>query len=71
MLESYEPHMEDLWFKEKMMDDTQTMPYNHEFHKFLHDEQLEKLELKKGKYIYEKIHINCFINNVHLIICRM
>lgn len=47
MLESYEPHMEDLWFKEKMMDDTQTMSYNHEFHKFLHDEQLEKLELEK------------------------
>ena len=29
MLELYEPHIEDLWFKEKMMGDEQTMSYNH------------------------------------------
>ena len=29
MLELYEPHIEDLWFKEKMMSDEQTMSYNH------------------------------------------
>jgi len=28
MLELYEPHIEDLWFKEKMMGDEQTMSYN-------------------------------------------
>lgn len=27
MLELYEPHIEDLWFKEKMMSDEQTMSY--------------------------------------------
>ena len=31
MLELYEPHIEDLWFKEKMMDDEQTMAYNHAY----------------------------------------
>ena len=28
MLELYEPRIEDLWFKKKMMDDEQTMAYN-------------------------------------------
>ena len=31
MLELYEPHMEDLWFKEKMLGDEQTMSYNHAY----------------------------------------
>ena len=31
MLELYEPHIEDLWFKEKMMGDEQTMSYNHAY----------------------------------------
>ena len=31
MLELYEPHVEDLWFKEKMMGDEQTMSYNHAY----------------------------------------
>ena len=31
MLELYEPHIEDLWFKKKMMDDEQTMAYNHAY----------------------------------------
>lgn len=31
MLELYEPHMEDLWFKEKMLGDEQTMSYNHTY----------------------------------------
>lgn len=31
MLELYKPHMEDLWFKEKMMGDEQTMSYNHAY----------------------------------------
>ena len=29
MLALYAPRVEDLWFKEKMMDDAQTMSYNH------------------------------------------
>ena len=31
MLELYEPQVEDLWFKEKMMGDEQTMSYNHAY----------------------------------------
>ena len=31
MLDLYEPHIEDLWFKEKMMGDEQTMAYNHAY----------------------------------------
>ena len=31
MLELYKPHIEDLWFKEKMMSDEQTMAYNHAY----------------------------------------
>lgn len=31
MLELYEPNIEDLWFKEKMMSDEQTMSYNHAY----------------------------------------
>ena len=31
MLELYKPHIEDLWFKEKMMNDEQTMSYNHAY----------------------------------------
>ena len=31
MIELYEPHIEDLWFKEKMMGDEQTMSYNHAY----------------------------------------
>lgn len=31
MLELYEPHIEDLWFKEKMLSDEQTMSYNHAY----------------------------------------
>ena len=31
VLELYEPHVEDLWFKEKMMGDEQTMSYNHAY----------------------------------------
>jgi len=31
MLEMYEPRIEDLWFKEKMMGDEQTMSYNHAY----------------------------------------
>ena len=31
MLELYEPQVEDLWFKEKMMGDEQTMSYNHSY----------------------------------------
>ena len=31
MLELYKPHIEDLWFKEKMMGDEQTMSYNHAY----------------------------------------
>lgn len=31
MLKLYEPHIEDLWFKEKMMGDEQTMSYNHAY----------------------------------------
>ena len=31
MLELYEPHMKDLWFKEKMMGDEETMSYNHAY----------------------------------------
>lgn len=31
MLELYEPLIEDLWFKEKMMSDEQTMSYNHAY----------------------------------------
>ena len=31
MLELYEPQVEDLWFKEKMMGDERTMSYNHAY----------------------------------------
>lgn len=31
MIELYEPNIEDLWFKEKMMSDEQTMSYNHSY----------------------------------------
>lgn len=31
MIEVYEPCMADLWFKEKMMSDEQTMSYNHAY----------------------------------------
>jgi len=31
MLELYVPNIEDLWFKEKMMSDEQTMSYNHAY----------------------------------------
>ena len=31
MLELYEPYIKDLWFKEKMMGDEQTMAYNHAY----------------------------------------
>ena len=31
MLELYEPHIEDLWFKEKMLSDEPTMSYNHAY----------------------------------------
>ena len=31
MIELYEPCVEDLWFKEKMMGDTQTMSYNYAY----------------------------------------
>ena len=31
MIELYEPCIEDLWFKEKMMGDEQTMSYNHAY----------------------------------------
>ena len=31
MLELYVPQIEDLWFKEKMMGDEQTMAYNHAY----------------------------------------
>ena len=31
MIELYEPQVEDLWFKEKMMGDEQTMSYNHAY----------------------------------------
>lgn len=31
MLELYEPHIEDLWFKEKMLGDEETMSYNHAY----------------------------------------
>ena len=31
MLKLYEPHMEDLWFREQMMSDEQTMAYNHAY----------------------------------------
>ena len=31
MLELYEPQVGDLWFKEKMMGDEQTMSYNHAY----------------------------------------
>ena len=31
MLELYKPHIEDLWFKEQMMSDEQTMAYNHAY----------------------------------------
>ena len=31
MLELYEPHIEDLWFRERMMSDEQTMSYNHAY----------------------------------------
>jgi hypothetical protein len=31
MIELYEPRIEDLWFKEKMMGDEQTMSYNHAY----------------------------------------
>ena len=31
MLELYEPHIEDLWFKEKMLGDRETMSYNHAY----------------------------------------
>ena len=31
MLELYKPLVDDLWFKEKMMGDEQTMSYNHAY----------------------------------------
>ena len=31
MLELYKPQLEELWFKEKMMSDEQTMAYNHAY----------------------------------------
>ena len=31
MLKLYEPHIDDLWFKEQMMSDEQTMAYNHAY----------------------------------------
>ena len=31
MIELYEPQVEDLWFKKKMMGDEQTMSYNHAY----------------------------------------
>ena len=31
MLELYVPNIEDLWFKEKIMSDEQTMSYNHAY----------------------------------------
>ena len=36
MLELYKPHIEDLWFKEKMMSDEQTMAYNHAYEAQFH-----------------------------------
>ena len=31
MLELYEPYIDDLWFKEQMLSDAQTMAYNHAY----------------------------------------
>lgn len=31
MVELYRPHMEDLWFRETMLSDGQTMFYNHAY----------------------------------------
>jgi len=31
MIELYKPQMEDLWFREKMLSDDQTMSYNHAY----------------------------------------
>lgn len=31
MIELYTPTIEDLWFKEKMLSDEQTMSYNHAY----------------------------------------
>ena len=31
MIELYEPHVDDLWFKEQMLSDDQTMAYNHAY----------------------------------------
>lgn len=31
MIELYEPQIEDLWFREKMLSDDQTMSYNHAY----------------------------------------
>ena len=31
MIELYKPNLEELWFKEKMMNDEDTMSYNHAY----------------------------------------
>lgn len=31
MVELYKPRIEDLWFREKMLSDDQTMSYNHAY----------------------------------------